>query len=95
MLIFFLMDSFIGIFSEVFGDIAIFDNFDFFWLLFDEVLISDGLAYLVGTTVSMSGSVYQGNSGTTKSGLFLAKVIRPIYNVIFEAQKRGAKCCGL
>eukprot|EP00434_Breviolum_minutum_P021258 symbB.v1.2.018753.t1/scaffold1508.1/size114708/12 len=39
---------------------------------------------LASEDVQMGGSVYQGNSGTTKSGLFLAKIIRPIYNVIFE-----------
>lgn len=38
---------------------------------------------LASEDVQMGGSLYQG-SGTTKSGLFLAKIIRPIYNVIFE-----------
>ena len=38
---------------------------------------------LASEDVLMGGAVYPG--GSTKSGLFLAKIIRPIYNVIFEA----------
>lgn len=48
-----------------------------------------GLENVSWHLVTAAGSLYQG-SGTTKSGLFLAKIIRPIYNVIFE--DRGHRC---
>ena len=50
-----------------------------------------GLENVSWHLVTAAGSLYQG-SGTTKSGLFLAKIIRPIYNVIFE--DRGHRCHG-
>ncbi|CAE7591702.1 FKS1 [Symbiodinium natans] len=39
---------------------------------------------LASEDVLTGGSAYHTGSGTVKSGLFLAKVTRPIYNVVFE-----------
>ncbi|CAJ1370155.1 unnamed protein product [Effrenium voratum] len=42
---------------------------------------------LASEDVLAGGSVYEGSGGTRKSNLFLAKITRPIYNVVFEAGK--------
>ncbi|CAJ1455288.1 unnamed protein product [Effrenium voratum] len=39
---------------------------------------------LASEDVLAGGSVYEGSGGTRKSNLFLAKITRPIYNVVFE-----------
>ena len=82
----FLLDFFRS--SGWFGcDLVIFDHFGFlvaFWWSLDKLWVGLSGPYTIFSR-TISGSVYQGNSGTTKSGLFLAKIIRPIYNVIFEA----------